>query len=442
MELDVLFSSGLRGADIGKGARRVGSRRRKPIAFVSVAAGLLLHSRQSLAQEALQNYLSAQTTNDAWSLQREGPYTLKSGDFRMLVSSTVNLDWNDNVNLSRNAPLQDFVVTPTVGLRMTYPITERNLLMLDVTFGYMEYIKHSQFSAWYVQSGSALSFDLYVKDVRINLHDRFSYVQDSSQQPAVANTGTYGSLQNTVGATGTWDLEDVVLTLGYDHLNYLSTSQQFSYTDRASELVVASAGFKFHPTLTAGLEGTVADTTYNQRVLNNNVSYSAGGYADWHPGHAFRVQPRIGYTFYDFSQTSLTIPASNQGSYYADLIVTHNVSDAVNYSVSAGHELLLGVYGDTTKDWYVRSRVNLNVIKDVTLSGNVSYSSGTQALANLAGNLQENYNWVTFGLNLNYNLMKRLNLGAHYRFTVRTSNDAAREYTQNVVGVQLTYALE
>jgi len=119
------------------------------------------------------------------------PYTFKSGDFKLLVTPSLNLSWNDNVNLSRTNALQDFIFFPALGLRMSYPLTQRNLLQLDVTFGYQEYLEHNEYSRWSVKSGSALSYDIYVKDFWINLHDRFSYEQNPSQEAAVAATGNF-----------------------------------------------------------------------------------------------------------------------------------------------------------------------------------------------------------------------------------------------------------
>ena len=422
-----------------------GSPRCRPPAAVAVSRWLLagpvvLSLKLAFAQEALQNSLAGDAAAEARSRQQQPQdYTVKSGDFRLLVTPSVGLDWNDNINRAHTGPLQDFILFPKVGLNMSYPLTQRNWLRLDVTFGYKEYLEHSQYSSWYVQSGSALTYDIYVKDLWINLHNRFSYVQDASQQAAVANTGTYGTAQNTGGFNTTWDLQDVTLSLGYDHQNAWSTSPQFSYTDRASELVVGRGGFKFHPALTAGLEGTVAYTAYDQAVLNNNMAYSAGVYADWRPGNFFHVQPRVGYSIYQFDQTSQTIPASNQDAWYAGLTVTHELSDVVSYSLSAGHELTLGVYGDTIEDWYVRPALNLKIMRDLTLNATFSYQNGSQGMQAIPGAPSENYDWFTWGLRLGYPLAHQLALGLNYGLTYRTSNEGDRGYTQNVVGLTLTY---
>ena len=408
--------------------------------WLRLAAPVLLTVSLAPAQEALHESLAGDAAAQARSRQQESmPYTFKSGDFKLLVTPSLNLGWNDNINLAHTNVLQDFIFFPALGLKVNYPLTQRNLLQLDVTFGYQEYLDHSDYSKLYVQSGSALSYDIYIKDFCINLHDRFSYVQNPPGQAAVAATGTYGTAQNMIGFNTTWDLEDVILSLGYDHQNYWSTTPQFSYTDRASELVVGRGGFKFHPALTAGLEGTVAYTAYDQAVLNNNMAYSAGVYADWRPGNFFHVQPRVGYSIYQFDQTSQTIPASNQDAWYAGLTVTHELSDVVSYSLSAGHELTLGVYGDTIEDWYVRPALNLKIMRDLTLNATFSYQNGSQGMQTTPGAPSENYDWFTWGLRLGYPLAHQLALGLNYGLTYRTSNEGDRGYTQNVVGLTLTY---
>ena len=408
-----------------------------------LAGAVILSAGLAAGQEALRNSLAGDAAAEARNRQQQSQaYTVKSGDFRLLVSPSLGLDWNDNINTARTNALQDFIVRPTLGLSMSYPLTQHNLLRFNVTFGYQDYLEHSEYSTWYLQSGSELSFDIAIKDFWINLHDRFSYTQDSSQQAAVANTGTYGTAQNTAGFNTTWDLSDVTVSLGYDHQNYFSTSQQFSYTDRAAEMVVGRGGFKFHPTLTAGLEGTVSYTAYDQPVLNNSMGYSAGVYANWLPGHYLQVQPRFGYTIYQFEQTSQTIPAANQSAWYFDLTATHDISDAVTYSLSAGHELTPGIYGDTIEDWYVRPSANLKIVRDLVLNTSFSYENGSQGLQTAPGAPSENYDWFTWSLGLSYPFIKRLTAGLNYRRTWRISNDTSRDYAQNLVGLQLNYNLQ
>jgi hypothetical protein len=408
--------------------------------YAWLAASMLLAARLATAQEALRNSLAGDAAAEARHIQSESPlYTVKSGDFRLLVTPSLELDWNDNINLSRDNAEADFILRPLVALNASYPIGTYNLLNLSVDFGYDKYINHDEYSQWRLDSGSELSFDVYVKDFWINFHDRFQYSQDPAQEAAVAGTGNYGTFQNTAGLSGTWDLEDVTLTLGYDHQNIISLSDQFDDMNSASELFVARAGLRVHPKLTVGVEGTASFTTYDQAVLNDNKQYSAGIYGDWRPGSYFSVQPRLGYTIFDSSQTSSSIQGGNLASWYANLTLAHQATDFLSYSLSAGHEIRPGIQSDAIEDSYIRSSADWKVIKDVTLQPSLFYEHGDEGGGQQASLLENNYDWYGGGLSLSYSPMKRVMVSLSYRLTLRSSNVASGEYKQNMIGLQITY---
>lgn len=426
-------------------ARCLGGRPRHAWLTPWLAALMLLAARLATAQEALRTSLAGDAAAEARHLQLQSlPYTVKSGDFRLLVTPSLELDWNDNINLSRTNNQADFILRPLIALDASYPLGAYNLLNLSVDVGYDKYINHDEFSQWRLDSGSELSFDVYVKDFWINFHDRFQYSQDPAQQAAVAGTGSgsYGTFQNTAGLSGTWDLEDVTLTLGYDHQNVLSLSSQFNQINHASELVVARAGLRVHPRLTAGVEGTASFTTYDQAVLNDNQQYSAGIYGDWRPGSFFSVQPRVGYTIFESGQTSASIKGQNLNSWYANLTLAHQATDFLSYSLSAGHEIRLGIQSDAIEVSYIRPSVNWNVIKDVTLQTSLFYEHGIEGGGQQASLLENNYDWYGGGLSLSYSPMKKVRISLNYRLTLRSSNEASREYTQNRVGLQITYTAQ
>src|SRR5207253_1126857 len=77
---------------------RIGARRGRWL-----AASIFLASRMASAQEALRNSLASQVTAQARRVQQEsGLYTVKAGDFRLLVTPSLRIDWNDNVNVSKS----------------------------------------------------------------------------------------------------------------------------------------------------------------------------------------------------------------------------------------------------------------------------------------------------------------------------------------------------
>ena len=405
-------------------------------------AVFLLATALLQAQEALRNSLAGDAAAEARRTDLEKqPFTFKTGDFRMLVTPSLGLDWNDNVNISSGQRQQDFILTPLVGLDLSYPLTHQNVLRFNASIGYDYYLEHTEFSGARVLSGSGISLDTYIKDFWINLHDRFQYTQDSAGQASLANNGRYGGFDNTLGAAVTWDLQDVVLNAGYDHENSISSSSAFDYLDRSSESVVGRAGFRILPTLTTGPEASGSSTDYDKQGLNDSKGYSAGLYADWRPGHSVSLQVRGGYTAYFFDQTSLTLPAQNQHAWYADATVSHDVSDSIAYSFTAGRELRLGIQADAVESWYLRPNITWRFIKNLPINTWLSYEHGSQSLLP-ARLIQETYDYLGVGLGIGYDLTKKLRLGVTYRLTLRSTDASFRDYSQNVIGLRLTYLLQ
>lgn len=416
--------------------------------FSSVPLSALLTATPARAQMGLSDDMANEAAAAARSKQEQmSDYTFKSGDFRMLLSPALNLQWNSNVNLAQTNQQSSLIILPTLGVMMNYPLTEQNLLQLNVNVGYSEYVQHSNLSSWYVQTGSGLSFNLYIKDILINLHDQISYVQNSAQNAQVAGTGSYGTFNNSVGVLASWSLKYFDLSLGFDHQNTIATSSQFNQSDNATESGYGQAGYKLNPKLTAGVEGSVASTSYSQDLLNDNTSYSAGVFADWHPDPYLHVEPRVGYTISQFQQTSQSLQTANYDSWYADLTMSHDITHSFSYAINAGRNTSLGVQSDLNVYWFVNGNVTWNFIRNFSLQPQLFFQHGQQGVGSTfltfppPPNLQapETYNWYGGGISFNYIITKRFTAGLTYGITARTSSTPGRGYTQNVVGIQITY---
>ena len=408
-------------------------------------AGLVIAVAISLAhraagQEALRTSLAGQAAAESRHLQQDlQHYTFKRGDFRMLLEGSLGLEWNDNVTLQHTQPLEDFIIQPHVGVEATYPITAYNTLNLTAGFGYDKYINHDVLSRGLIDSGSQLSFGVFVKDVSLDFHERFQYSQDSASEAAVANTGSYGTFQNTAGVSATWDLQDATLTLGYDHQNSLATSSQYSYLDRAAELVVARAGFKVRPRVTTGLEGTASFTRYDQQILNDNNNYSGGGYVEWRPGQSLSLHSHAGYTLTDSHRTSTSVASQNQTSWYGDFTLSHQPVASMSYALSAGHELRAGIESDQIEDWYARPGIQWSFIRNLILGTSFTFEKGNQKGGKLATLAEGSYTQYGGELTLSATPMKRMSVALNYRLLVRSSDVTSREYTQNQVGLVVSY---
>ncbi len=407
---------------------------------------MFLASREARAQEGLSDAMANEAADKALANQELSPdYTFRSGDFRLLLVPSLSMQWNDNINCTDTGQEEDFIILPTLGMIMSYPLTDRNLLQLNVTVGYEEYVQHSNLSSWYISSGSGLSFNFYIKDIIVNVHDRFSYVQNSAANAQVAGTGTYGTFENSAGFSVQWDLRQLDLVAGYDHQDSIATSSQFDDTDSSTESAYARAGYKWNSKLTTGGEGTFSYTGYNQNVLNDTTAYTIGVYGDWHPDAYLEVEPRVGYSINQYSQSS-AVQTSNLNSWYADLLVSHKITHSLTYTLDAGHNVTPAVQSTADEYWYANTGIIWSFIRNFSIQPQLFYQHGKEGIGstifgpnnnNLVSN--EKYDWYGGSLGFSYVITRRFTIGWNYQFTQRTSSLPNRGYTQNVIGIQISY---
>lgn len=409
-------------------------------ACAGLCLALALTAVPGTAQEALRQSLAAAEAAEARKLRLDRqPYTFKQGDFRLLLSPGLGMDFNDNIDLRETGGREDLILRPTLRATASHPLTEYNLLFVDVGFGYDQYLKHAEYSQWRLNSGSQVAFDVVVGDFWITLHDRFSCTQDSAREPTVAATGAYGVFENLAGGSVRWDLNEVTVVAGYDHQTWISLTEEFSYQDRAGELGFARGGFQLQPGLEAGVEGTVGFTHYQERYLNDSLSGSVGAYADWRPGTAFRIQPRAGTVTYQFRQTSDVIEAADARGWYMNLSVAHDLTETFSYTLTGGRQFRLGVQSDLVDPWQARLAVQWRGLGSIVFNAHVGGEWGEQSFQTAPGQRSEDYHWLTAGVGAEWPLMRRFALGLHYRANGRTSDLENRSYLQNVIGLSLRY---
>jgi hypothetical protein len=169
---------------------------RRSVLFAS--AGLVFFlclAGTARAQEAIRMSMAGEEAARAHrqAASTVGYYNLTVGPTLWKFGAGLQLEYTDNVSLGTGGSESDFSFRPQINSQMLWPITDKNSLNLDVGVGYSAYVKHSDLDRVFITPGSGLSFDLYVGDVWINLHDRFSITEDAYEDPT-AVTGDYARL--------------------------------------------------------------------------------------------------------------------------------------------------------------------------------------------------------------------------------------------------------
>lgn len=126
--------------------------------------------------------------------------------------------------------------------------------------------------------------------------------------------------------------------------------------------------------------------------------------------------------------------------------MTHQVTDAISYSLDAGHRVSLGVQSDATSAWFFTPSATWDFRENWSVHVSLSYENGQQGAGSTVvthnSNLvSEDYSYYTGTVGFSHAITKRLDLACNYRLTTRSSTATAQQrgYTQNMVELQLTY---
>jgi hypothetical protein len=405
-----------------------------------LAAGILAGGvHLGLGQEALRNSLAGEQMAEVRRNAVQNPSAnLQWGSAKFLVGSSLGIEWNDNVGYSDAIQQKDLILRPAISLGASVPLTEENALFAALDIGYAKYFNFPQYDRLVVSPGTQLGFDIYVKDFHFDLHDNVAVTERPIGEGTISEAGDYGEFANTAGINVDWDLNEVILSVGYDHENAIATTPTFSYLDRNVENFVGRATFQPSQSWSYGPEASGGFTRYDQPVLSDSDNYSLGGFAAWQPTSLFHASLRAGYTAFSFKSQPGQTPVSDIASYYIGLKLAHRLNDVVSPSLDAGRQIRLGVYSELLDLWYAHPRIDWHVFEQVHLDTRLTFESGSDK-GNSVLHVNEDYTLLGGGFGAGYQIMEKLLLRLDYEYTVKDSNVADRDYHRHRIQFQVQY---
>jgi hypothetical protein len=391
------------------------------------------------AQDAVRPSLAGEAAAESrrQSLDRI-PYNLLAGPVRFRFSTTFGIEYSDNINLAEVNEQEDVILRPQFNLNALWPITQLNTLRLDLGVGYAFYLDHSDnnTNGVLIAPGTALSFDIFVGDFRINFHDRMSLRQDPISQVALSNVVDYGRFENTAGVSVLWDLNTAVATFGYDHYTYVSTTSMFDYLDRNAEILTGSVGFSPTSTIGVGLESSFVYTYYDQSFLNDSTAVSVGAYIETQITNNMKVRLAAGYQRISFDSGGGVFDANDLDDFYVNILISHRLNAIISHSLAAGHETQLGINSNYITLNYIRHTVSWNIIRNTLLSTEFFYEDSDES----GGIFSEHAHRFGGALSIGYQLTQHVTLGARYQYTQKDSDVFLRDYEQNRILLDGTYS--
>jgi hypothetical protein len=389
-------------------------------------------------------------------------YNIKAGPVLLNFTASVEGDYNDNIGLTNSGAKSDFLITPEVGIQAQWPVTQTNTLTLSTSLGYTRYMIHPQFDTSHllVSPDSALSFDIYTGNFKINIHDNFSYQQDPVEEAALSDIVNFDRFENIAGIGVLWDLNKVILNLNYDHINFVSTGLQ-TYTganlsnpgdlNYSADQVSASAELRVSSTLIGGLEAAASEREYDS-FSGDYTQLSAGPFVKLQITDHIKMQASGGWEYVDSPEQSNSFDstlingtngtlgpgqgAGSLSSYYFNVTLDHEVNKYFLQRLSLGHELELGLLAEESEVAYV----NYSASWHVNSSLNIALTLGYQDVQEEGGLVDSSsFDFFSAGIQANFPVTKSISGSVVYQYSDKVADLSDQSYTQNRVGLLLTY---
>lgn len=410
---------------------------RRPFPWLAgvIGCSLGLTAPAGFSQEAVRASLAGEAAAAAkrTAANTAGYYNIKLGDLRIRLNSSATTEATDNVNLSDRNQQSDVILRPQAGGTFFYPVTERNALNLTVGAGYSFYLNRSDLNRYFITPGSEFSFDLFVGDCLLNLHDRFSVSQEATQNPAAPGGNNIGTFNNSTGISAQWDLHDLILSAGYDYALARSTTAGFDQQDSTTHAVHASSGFRLNSFSVLSLD--LGTSVIERKIQNGGRQYNAGLSYRSQLTEYLSVRAATGYNLTQLDAPPLAGGQRNLDAFYGSLGVQHRVNRIVSYSLEAGRDIQIGFSSDVLDLYFARLQASWNLIRKISLSTQLSYEWGQETGG--AGDKLTRYGG---GLGLGRALTEKLGASLSYNFLNRISDTPGRDYWENRVTLSLTYA--
>jgi len=395
---------------------------------------LLLASVRLNAQEALR----ASMAGDLAAASRKqaqntvGYYNLMWGPVTLRASSGLSEQYSDHPQNAADSKA-DFITRPSANIQLNWPVTEYNTLNLSLDGGYSLYAQDSALDQFFFNPGSGLSFDFYVGSWVIDLHDRLTMTENSYNNPTAHGYQGTTTVQNDGGVSGMWDLNKLVVNVGYDHVNYMNLGQSgANQPDSSTENVSLNAGLRVNSAIIVGPEVGGSLVTYNQtdNALNSNgTQWSAGAFSSFQVSEHLSLRLDGGFSDYTPENTKTNLNQNMTGLYF-QLSVSHLINEHVSYTVSAGRSMDFS-YNGLYDRLFFSFTPNWLIVRNFSFSTPLSWEQDTRSGVS--------YSQWSAGFSVGHPLTKKLSASLSYQWIDETSNQAAYTYTGNIAGLNFTY---
>ncbi len=410
--------------------------------LLALGIGIMTVMATKAEAQVGEDFLSRTGPTPPYRSPQPNRYNLKWGDLTGRLTGSVVAEFNDNINLSQNNQVADISIGPELGFGFLYPISDRNVLQLDIGVGYRWYLNSPDVSSITVspRSTSRLDYYLYFEEGRVNLHDTF-YVQVSPVDIAALGPGVAGGVNlskfqrfvNTVGVSSDWrPAKQWVFYAGYDYTFDVSLNSSFRSLDRDDHTFSSGVNYIANSRMTVGAYSAFTYSTYAQNVQNDGWNFSIGPRISYQVTKFVSLEASAGWTTSDYFDTGTIADQSNFSSFTYQGGIKHTINKRTTHALRGGRSLGLGYGSNFTDTYNLQYSLNWLATQGISIYSTLAYEHID------VSNNGESADRYLFNLGTGFRLSRRWTLGANYTLSMKDSGLVGNDYIQNRITLDLT----
>lgn len=387
--------------------------------------------------------------NEAEAAAEADRYNFAIGPVQFGLAIGVGIEYNDNINLSDNDPLEDFILRPLLDIQGVWHLTDLNTLSLSLGASYAKYFDHPNYDSRSVllSPNSELAFTFFLGQVMFTVRDRFSYQEDTYDVPLIADIQEpYRRWENQIGFSMDWALNDKVnIETGFDHYNLWTIGNDFPYEQRAIETVFLRPSYQISPGLKLGLNSSYSYIDFSNDNRPDGFGVLVGPFIEWQISEYTNLYLEAGYQALEFEQLGLSQEEANavngilfndqnSNSYYIKFEINNKPSDVFDHRLSFSRTTELAFYSNYYELYHVEYDANWKAFKHTEISPVLFYEYYTTS-----GDLGETAQRFGAAIGLRYHFSNSVTLGLDYRFITQDSDVPDADYVQNVAFLSIYY---
>jgi len=386
-------------------------------------------------------------------------YNFAIGNIRFGVAAGIGIEWNDNITLSENDRLSDWILRPILNLDAQWHMSELNTLRFSIGASYAKYFEHSEYDTdgVLISPNSELALSFYVSSVKFTIRDRVGYQEDTYDIPQLSNVGRYRRWENQAGIEMDWAVnQSFSLVAGYDHYNLWPMDDDFYLQERAIDTIYLKPSFQLSPGIKVGINASYSFINFASDERSDGNNLLVGPFIEWQISEYTNLYLEGGYQALDYSGSSdyynsaidqldlsdedatavrnILQDNSDSNSYYVKFEINNRPTEFFSHRLLFSKTSEIGFESDYYDLYHVEYDAEWKIFEHCEVGPTVFYEH-----YDTSGIDDENADRIGASFGIRYHFSNSLTLGLDYRYIWKNSNLEGQDYYQNLAFLSLYY---